>query len=310
MKIVNRLFEHNNIKSTDEYFLALTTSFKNSITTWDYFVNWSKVLGNLNNVEIELNILNYLIGKSNKEIKNELKGIIKEYPKVAKALPLLVAFREAKVQILSSFNSGQFLYNEYNFNCNKNLTDKEINKIIEFVDKTNLINLLSEKRIKNLVDYVIGIEVGLDSNARKNRTGQLMENIVGTFISKICRENGYEFLPQAKSKNIMEKWGINVKVNKSDRIIDFAVKTNNNLFLIETNFYGGGGSKLKSTAGEYMTMFDTWKKDGHHFVWVTDGKGWTTALLPLRETFNHIDYIMNLQNISQGDLEIILEEEG
>lgn len=292
MKILKKLLLNNDIKSTNEYFSLLTATFKKNITTWDYFVNWSKVIANLSNVEREFNLLNYLVGKPISEIKKELKETLKEYPKVAKAIPLLVAFRENNAQILTSYSSGCFVYKEYNFNFDKSLSDKEIDNIVEFVDKTNLINLISERRIKSLIDYVIGVEVGLDSNARKNRTGALMENMVKTFVDKICKNCGFEYLSQANSKKIMDKWGVKVTVDKSARIIDFAVKTKNKLFLIEANFYAGGGSKLKSTAGEYKTMFDTWKKDGHQFIWVTDGEGWKTTLLPLQEAFNHIDYLI------------------
>jgi type II restriction enzyme len=310
MKELNELLVNNNLSSNDEYFRQLKTTFKKNITTWDYFVNWSKVFGNLNNVERELNLLNYLVGKPITELRNELKETLKEYPKVAKAIPLLVAFRENNTQILTSYKSGSFAYKEYNFSYNKPLSDKEIDDVVEFVDKSTLINLISEGRIKNLVDYVIGVEVGLDSNARKNRTGTLMENIVETFVEKICGDCGFEYLSQANSKKILEKWGIKVTVDKSSRIIDFAIRTKNKLFLIETNFYAGGGSKLKSTAGEYKTMFEAWKRDGHQFIWITDGEGWQTALLPLQETFNYIDYLLNLNSISKGDLEIILKKEG
>jgi type II restriction enzyme len=108
---------------------------------------------------------------------------------------------------------------------------------------------------------------------------------------------------------VKEKWGLKLTVDKSSRRIDFAIFTRKQLFLIETNFYAGGGSKLKSTAGEYKTMFDYWKNDGHEFIWITDGYGWKTSLLPLRETFDHIDYVSNLQLVTEGLLETILTKD-
>jgi len=94
-------------------------------------------------------------------------------------------------------------------------------------------------------------------------------------------------------------------VDKTSRRIDFVIFNGKDLFLIETNFYTGGGSKLKATAGEYQTMFDYWKKDGHKFIWVTDGEGWKTTKRPLEETFNHIDYTLNLDMVAKGVLEKI-----
>jgi len=99
---------------------------------------------------------------------------------------------------------------------------------------------------------------------------------------------------------------LKLSVDKSSRRVDFAINNNNRLFLIETNFYGGGGSKLKSTAGEYKAMFDFWKRDGHNFIWVTDGYGWHKTRLPLQETFNYTDYILNLDMVSRGILEDIV----
>lgn len=310
MKNLPQLFHNTRVSSSNEYFSKLTKTFKDNITTWDYFVNWAKVLNNINNIELELNLLNYLIGKPVKDINDELRRLLKEYPKVATTIPVLVAFREKNMKILTDYKSGNLNYKQFNFSTEKLLSDSEIDNIIEFANKTNFINLISEKRIKSIVDYVIGVEVGLDSNGRKNRTGKLMEEIVESFIRKTCNKFNLEFLSQANSQKIMNKWGVKVTVDKSSRIIDFAVKTKKKLFLIETNFYAGGGSKLKSTAGEYKAMFDFWKNDGHQFIWITDGNGWQTTLLPLRETFDHLDYILNLQFLAEGNLEIILNEEN
>lgn len=167
---------------------------------------------------------------------------------------------------------------------------------------------MQNKQVKNLVDYVMGVEVGLDSNGRKNRSGTAMENLVEAYIKDLCKNYNYDYMSQAMPKAIKEKWNLEVKVDKANRRFDFAIKTDKKLFLVETNYYGGGGSKLKATAGEYKTLQDLITSDGHELIWITDGLGWTTASKPLKETFEHNSYLLNLTMIQDGILEDILTE--
>ena len=148
----------------------------------------------------------------------------------------------------------------------------------------------------------------MDTNARKNRTGKSMENIIEKILSKFSKENNLEFFPQATQKKIKEKWGFDIEIDKTNRIFDFGVfdKAKNKVFIIETNFYGGGGSKLKSTAGEYQYLFDFLKKQDIDLIWVTDGLGWKTTKKSLYETFLHNDYLVNIELIKQGVLWDIL----
>lgn len=298
----NKIFKNKiNCSNADDVFDYLISTLKDTITKWDYFVNWAKVFDNLNDVEIELNILNYLIGKQNTE--DEFKLLLDKHPSISRLIPILIACRDNKFKILTSYDKKTFLYESYDFSRSGSI---EKSKVIEFAKSTGFLDLLENKRIKNLVDYVIGVEVGLDSNGRKNRGGALMEGIVEFFIKDICERNGFDYIKEASSTTIYKKWGLHLKVDKSSRRIDFAVNNNGQLFLLETNFYGGGGSKLKSTAGEYKSMFDFWKSDGHHFIWITDGNGWHSTRLPLHETFNYIDYILNLDMVTKGILEDII----
>ncbi|MBU1863994.1 MAG: type II restriction endonuclease [Candidatus Omnitrophica bacterium] len=290
----------------DEVFAYLIDTLKETITKWDYFVNWTKVFKNLKSIEVDLNILNYLIGKP--QIKKEFISLLKQHPSVARVIPILVACRKSKYRILSDYGYNDFIYEDFVFQNIASFTDNELKKIVSFASKSGFLKLLASKRIKSVVDYVIGVEVGLDSNGRKNRTGKRMEGIVEFFIKDICTRNKYEYITQATSQKVKEKWNLKLTVDKSSRKIDFAVWNGKGLYLIETNFYGGGGSKLKSTAGEYQTMFDYWKKDGHKFIWVTDGIGWKTTHRPLRETFNHIDHLLNLKMVSSKILEDIITQ--
>jgi type II restriction enzyme len=140
-------------------------------------------------------------------------------------------------------------------------------------------------------------------NFKKNKSP-----IVEVFVAKACISNGADYLPQATASKIMKKWGIAVKMTKTSRHVDFAIRKSRKLYFVETNFYGGGGSKLKSTAGEYITMNRYWNKQGITFLWVTDGHGWINAQRPLREYFHQADYLLNLEMLQKGYLSKIIEK--
>ena len=294
----NNVFDRKlNCKCDDEVFDYLLSTLKESIITWDYFVNWNKVIQNYRDVEVSLNILNTLIGKDNIEI--EIRELLKEYPKIMSVIPSLLAYREKRVKMLSDIRT--FNYVEYKFDNTMN-----IDEAITFLKNSGFLELLSNKNIKSIPDYFIGVEVGLDTNGRKNRGGTSMENIIDFFIDDICKRNNYQYISQATADKIYSQWGKNITVKESSKRIDFAINNGNELFLIETNFYGSGGSKLKSTAGEYSEIYQQWKADGNNFIWITDGYGWKSTSKPLRDTFNSTDYILNIDMVQKGILEDLL----
>jgi type II restriction enzyme len=266
-------------------------------------VNWQKVFQNINPVEKELNLLNCLIGKKN--IEEETFNLIKEYPNVIKAFPFLIASREKSFDILIDVKN--FISKNYDFSNTKQLTDERINDLVVFLFKSGLSDIFKNRQIKNLVDYTIGVEVGLDSNGRKNRSGTMMENIVEVFVEECCKINNADFIAQATADKIKFKWNLPVLMDKSSRIIDFAINKNDKLYLIEVNFYGGGGSKLKSTATEYCEMYDRYHHQGIEFIWVTDGAGWHSTQRPLREYFDKTDYLLNLEMLRNGVLKQIIK---
>lgn len=303
----NRVFrQYLNCSNTAEVFQYLQDNLTDSITIWDYFVNWNKVLNNFRDIEISLNILNYLVGKN--DIEGEFRRILSQYPSVVGIIPVLIACRTSNFRILTGYTGGNFTYKLFTFKPRNQLSEQEINEIIEFTEQTGLLELFKNRTIKSIPDYVIGIEVGLDSNGRKNRGGTTMETIVESQIQQICQEHDLLLMPQATSLKIRSEWGIHVEVDKSSRRFDFAVRNEDVMYLIETNFYGGGGSKLKATAGEYRALFDFISSQGHKFIWITDGLGWKSALRPLEETFNHIDYTLNLKMASIGLLSAIITQ--
>ncbi len=300
MKYIDK-YRSMEIFSENDAFEHLTSTLKDTIRTYDFFVAWSKVLGNVTKIEIALNILNTLIGKEN--IESNLKSLIKDYPEIVPVIPILIAVRGKSIKIADI--GGDI---EYSFSNKKEYSDEEIDKIVYFSKKCGLLKILSDKNIKNLVDYAIGVEVGLDTNARKNRSGDSMENLIEVYIKAICTKHNYKYIAQASANKIKEIFGKDVVTDKSDRIFDFAIDTGNMLYLTEVNYYAGGGSKLKSVSGEFTNLYTLAKNNTTGFIWVTDGEGWLTAKRPLRETFDHTDYVMNINMIEQGLLEDILSK--
>lgn len=276
-------------------FSHLVSTFKSSIKTWDYFVNWNKVFANSADLEITLNKLNYLLGKD--DLQGEFYKLYESNPDIVKALPVLLAVRENNLEIYDKVSKESELYDFSG-------KDNDADKYFEFLDKSGLARLFQRDGIKNLVDYVIGVEVGLDSNGRKNRGGTLMEEIVGLFLESFCRQNDLECISQARPSKIKSKWGFDIKVNKSERSFDFAVYNprSGKIKLFETNFYNGGGSKLKAVCGEFRSLYDELKAQNIEFIWVTDGLGWHTTKRPLEETYNHNDYVFNLHMLEDGAL--------
>lgn len=307
MKFIPFYKETLGCENEEAVFRYFIDNLKPSNTLWSYFVNWEKVLDNLKTVEMSLNTLNYLIGKE--DFDTEFKNLLSQQPQLIKTLPLLLAIRfekgnSKKIQILVDYTNKKLKYQDYDFSV-KNPTDEHIEQYLEFVQKTGIKDLIVSRKIKNLVDYIIGIEAGLDSNARKNRGGHIMEDIVEAFILDICNEKGYTYQKEANANKILQEYGISVPVDKSSRRYDFVVNTGRGLVILEVNFYGGGGSKLKSTAAEYRAL-STILKDEFKFIWVTDGEGWAKTSLPLREAFNQNDYLFSLDMLEKGILDSIL----
>ncbi len=298
-----------NCASSQDVFNYLKYNLTDSISTWDYFVNWEKVISNFRDIEIHLNTLNYLIGKDNIEV--ELRNLLQQIPIILNTIPILLASRTGNLDILTDYKNGNLKYQNFHFadkSISGILTDKEIDEAVQFIKGTGILELFKNRTIKSIPDYVLGIEVGLDSNGRKNRCGTLMEEIVEEFVQSICQSNHLSYIKQATPEIIFKNWDIKVEVDKSSRRFDFAINNQGLLYLLEVNFYSGGGSKLKATAGEYKMLFDFLSVQNHKLIWITDGLGWKSTLKPLEETFNHIDYILNLNMVSIGLMNEIIKQ--
>ena len=283
------------------------SSFRESIASYEYYIDFNKVYRNVDSIKIELNILNSLIGS--RHIKDDFKKLIKQYPETLKTIPNIIEKRES--EIYCQDENGGYLY-QFDFGKYPPNSFKHYERYSYFMEKTGLFELLEKHLINNLVDYVTGVETGLDSNGRKNRGGHLMEDLVESYIQKAGFTKNETYFKEMYIHEITNRWGIDLSAisnsGKMEKRFDFVVKTDTMIYAIETNFYSSGGSKLNETARSYKTLaLEADTIDGFSFVWFTDGKGWTSARNNLEETFDVLENIYNIKDLENGIMNLIFE---
>ncbi|MGN0007859.1 MAG: type II restriction endonuclease [Alistipes sp.] len=269
-------------------------NFRTSIADYGYYIDFGKVFVNVEAIKVELNILNSLIGSHN--IEADFKRLLIDYPAVLRCIPLLLAKRATEIAAMDA--DGAFVYDF----AKQNLSVEQYGI---FMRKTGLFDLLESHIISNLVDYVTGVEVGLDSNGRKNRGGHLMENLVEKYLQQAGFVKDSTYFKEMYIRNIKKRWGIDLSAvsnnGKAEKRFDFVVKTDKMIYGIETNFYSSGGSKLNETARSYKTIAtETATMSDFTFVWFTDGKGWESARHNLEETFEVLPHIYNIDDMEHG----------
>ena len=272
-------------------------TFIESISSYDYYINFKKVYENISDIEIKLNLLNYMVGKPN--IEEVFVEIIKKYPECLECIPILLAVRNKEIKI---FENEEVI--EYNFDKK----DENIEKFKYFMKRSGLFNLISKHCINNLVDYVLGVEVGLDSNGRKNRGGHLMEDLVEGYLIKSGLKKDVTYFKEMKISKIEEKWDLDLSAisnkGKTEKRFDFVIKGENKVYGIETNFYFNNGSKLNETARSYKTIaLESNEIEKFEFVWITDGYGWKGAKNNLIETYEIMEHLYNINDLKNGIIE-------
>lgn len=269
-------------------------SFRDSIADYGYYIDFKKVHKNVEAIKVQLNILNSLVGSRN--IENDFEKIINNYPETLKCIPILLAVRENEIRAMDKDGEFNYCFSSANYSIEQYKT---------FMRKTGLFDLISNRIVNNLVDYVTGVETGLDSNGRKNRGGHLMEDLVEGYLQKAGFVAGKTYFKEMYRSEIEKKWNIDLSAisnqGKAEKRFDFVVKTDNMIYGIETNFYGSSGSKLNETARSYKTLAtETDTIPGFTFVWFTDGKGWNNAKNNLEETFDVLDTVYNIKDLEDG----------
>ena len=264
-----------------EQFKIFLSQLSETNATLDYFSDFKKIKNNVNKISIKLNQLNYLIGKENlKEAVNELYA---ENPKVFEVLDILIAIRKNK-RAKTFNNKGEIILLDTYFETPE--------LVLEFIEETGLAEVFKNKDISNLVDYVFGIEVGLDTNARKNRGGDNMSKAVSLIFDKA----GVFYKKEVNNTIFPEIISLGTDVKR----FDFVIKTKKKTYFIETNFYNTGGSKLNEVARAYSDVAPKINQyDNYEFVWITDGQGWLSAKNKLEEAYNIIPSLYNLVTIEE-----------
>ena len=266
-------------KKLEKNFELFISQLSETNATLDYFTDFEKVIKNTNKIAIKLNQLNYLIGKT--DLTKAIKELYEENPKVFEVLDILIAVRtKDKKKTLNA--NGEFVLLESYFTS--------LQGVIDYIEQTGLAEVFKNKNITNLVDYVFGVEVGLDTNARKNRGG---ENMAKAVALKVKGAN----IPYRAEVNSTEFEEIK-SLGQDLKRFDFVVQTSKKIYLIETNFYNSGGSKLNEVARAYTDIAPKINQyDKFEFVWITDGQGWLSAKNKLGEAYSLIPSVYNLATL-------------
>lgn len=250
--------------------------------TLDFFCDFEKIESNVNEIKLSLCMLNSLIGSP--DLRKSVETIWNRDKSAFKVMDILIAVRsEGKKVVLNS--QGQCIILDRMFTS--------VDGVMEYLQDTGLADLFCNQKIKDLVDYVFGIETGLDTNARKNRSGHVMEKMVADRF----RANGVSFEQEVYSS----KWpGISAVLGDDEKRFDFVIETSSKTYLIEVNFYSGGGSKLNEVARSYSDLAPKINSvPGFEFIWITDGVGWNSARNKLQEAYSIIPGVYNLTSIQQ-----------
>ena len=263
-------------------FDAFMSQLKETNQTLDFFCDFDKISQNVEDIKLSLCMLNSLIGAS--DLRKSIETIWNRDPKAFSVMDILVAVRTRdKKKILDSIGNCVPLESMFT----------SVDSIMIFLKETGLGEILQQQKIKNLVDYVFGIETGLDTNARKNRSGHVMENTV----ANIFKNADVSFKQEVYSR----EWAAITEVLGDDeKRFDFVIETSSKKYLIEVNFYSGGGSKLNEVARSYSDIAPKINSvEGFEFVWITDGIGWKSAKNKLQEAYGIIPKIYNLSSIQE-----------
>ena len=267
---------------TTAQFNLFMSQLRETNATLDFYCDFPKIARNVADIEISLNTLNYLIGKEN--LREAVEALWNRDKRVFDVMDILIATRKK--------DDKKYIDNDGSMHSIHSLFSS-VDGVMKFIEGTGLDKIFKNKEVKDLVDYVFGVETGLDTNARKNRSGEITE----TLVARIFDNAGIKYREQVSSKEFP---AISAVLGADQKVFDFAISSKGKTYLIEVNFYSGGGSKLNEVARSYTDVAP--KVNGvpeFEFVWITDGVGWTSASNKLEEAFAAIPSIYNLTTISE-----------
>jgi len=293
--------QHLNVSTVDEICKALSDTLIQTNYTYDFFVNWTKVTKNRDAFKYEVALLKSLKNSTNPV--SDLRDLLTKYPEVVKVIPILLACRDGLIKVLNSLETD-LQYKTFDFSkSNYNATD--ISDITHFAKNTGLLEILC--KMDSTTDYLLGVEVGLDTNARKNRSGLFLETMVTETLSELSSRNPSLLFVEQKSFGYVEdKYSVRIPSTLRDRKFDYAVINDGKATNIEVNFYSGTGSKPSEIISSYINRGEVLSSAGWKFVWLTDGMGWRKMRNPLRVGVENMNFVINAYLLRKGLLESIL----
>ena len=290
-----------NLSSIDEICKALSDTLIETNYTYDFFVNWDKVNNNRDAFKYEVALLKSLKNSSNPPA--DFRNLLNKYPEVIKVIPILLACRNGIIKVLNSIETG-LQYKSFDFS-KRNYDTKEIDNIVHFAKNTGLLDMLC--KMDSATDYLLGVEVGLDTNARKNRSGLFLEKMVTETLEELSSRNpSLVFVEQKSFGYIENKYNVRIPPTLKDRKFDYVVINKGKATNIEVNFYSGTGSKPSEIVSSYTDRTRVLISAGWKFVWLTDGMGWKKMQRPFRVGIENMGYVINAHLLRKDLLEEII----
>jgi type II restriction enzyme len=296
------------LENPDEVFDYLVSTFHDNLREWDYFVNWSKAFANTGKISDLVDKWDRLIGVHN--FNESFRTLLAEYPELSTTIPsLLVRDGSGSTRFSIVTENPHWREGLRNFDFSQPaVSEGDVELALEFVSKSGLRQIFEDGGVSRVRDFLLGAEAGVDSNARKNRGGNAMTHIVTKVLEDHCNDGGFELAQEVSPEAIKNLWGVDLSSLNPNRRFDFAMMRDRNVFVVEVNAYGGGGSKLKATAAEYVGLQEEIRKCPATFVWSTEGAGWRSTRRPLRTAFDAIDHVLNLRLIEEGTLSEVMDQ--
>jgi len=296
------------LENPDEVFDYLMSTFHDNLREWDYFVNWSKAFANTGKISDLVDKWDRLIGVHN--FNESFRTLLAEYPELSTTIPsLLVRDGSGSTRFSIVTENPHWREGLRNFDFSQPaVSEGDVELALEFVSKSGLRQIFEDGGVSRVRDFLLGAEAGVDSNARKNRGGNAMTHIVTKVLEDHCNDGGFELAQEVSPEAIKNLWGVDLSSLNPNRRFDFAMMRDRNVFVVEVNAYGGGGSKLKATAAEYVGLQEEIRKCPATFVWITEGAGWRSTRRPLRTAFDAIDHVLNLRLIEEGTLSEVMDQ--
>lgn len=307
-------------QSIDELSSMFESNLLDTNRGYNYYIDWTNIDG-YQKYDIEIYAMDTLIGKDDNEFLNKFRELITKLPSIVEVFPYLFALSKVETAgvrknsllkiVGSSIDSDDF--QTYSFNSKKlcsPISEDVVIQYYNFFEQMGLKYLFQNLLEKSVLDYIIGVLVGNDSNGRKNRGGTAFELACQPMLEQICNKYSLELLSQKKF-NILREYGFEISEDVANRKADFILLNQEHTICmnIEVNFFNGGGSKPEEIIDSYINRQSDLEQNRIKFALITDGNCWRGTTNQLTKGFRHLNYLMNFNLAKSGMLEeTILKE--